>query len=163
MQNKQKSWFHRAKPKTSSSAAFTASAPANTNPVNMAPQYTRNTQYKSTGIYPPLPGVTRTRPTSHPGSPGSPYPGSEFTPTARGQSDNIGPNYPVATVRGQSDSAGSNFPVPTCRHSCGQSNLHENVPRSVQYNQEEEIDRHLAIAEHNTGGRNIVQRDTNLD
>ena len=163
MENKQKSWFHRAKPKPTPRAAFTASAPTNTSPVNMAPQYTRDTQYKSTGIYPPLPGASSTRPTSHLGSPGSQYPGTGLSPTTRGQSDINGPNYPVTTLRGQSDSAGTNYPVAACRHSCCQSNLHENVPRSVQYNQEDEIDRHLAIAEHNTGGRNIVQRDTNLD
>merc|ERR1712237_74391 len=39
MENKQKSWFHRSPPKAKSRVAFTATAPVNTHPVNMAPQY----------------------------------------------------------------------------------------------------------------------------
>ena len=163
--SKQNSWFHRSTPKAKARPAYTATAPSTMTPVNMTPQYTQDNQYKSTGIYPPLPGVTGARPTtnSQPGSPGSPYPGTGFHPTVRGQSDSNRPNYPVATMRGQSDSAGSNYPVAACRHSCGSNNLQNNVPQSTQYDQDEQIDRQLAIAEHNTNGRNIGQRNSNIE
>ena len=77
--NKSKSWFHRSPPKAKPRTAFTATAP-----VNMAPQYTQQGQYKSTGIYPTLQGMTGVGTTpalqGQSGIPGSPYPVAGTTP-----------------------------------------------------------------------------------
>ena len=118
--------------------AFSATAPA-----DMAPHYMQQSQYKMPGIYPVLQGVT----------------GMDTTPGLQ--------NLPGAP--------GSPYPVATYWHSLDTSNVTNNIVTAGQYTdikrQSEAsvrdraaegaaIDRQIAIAERNTGGRNNGQRDS---
>ena len=98
------------------------------------------------------------------------------TPALQGQSGLPGSPYPVATLQGQSGLPSSQYPVAACRHNVETANLPSNVVTTGHFNeirrQSEisdrerasegaDIDRQIAIAERNMGGRNIGQRDSN--